>query len=148
MAANGGRAVSKSGSFAPLALLLSSLARGSTEAPLPDPGAFVERALSGGEEHGYSVRLERGQFLHLAIEQRGIDVITAVTDSAGREAVAVDSHLGVFGTETVCFLADRADLYQVTVRAFDPEVVPGRYELRTLALRSATAADRLRARAV
>jgi CHAT domain-containing protein len=107
----------------------------------------VERALSGGEEHAYSVRLERGQFLHLAVDQRGIDVVTAVTDSVGREVVAVDSQLGIFGTETLCFVADHDDLYRVSVDAFDPEVVPGRYELSVVAVRPATALDRLRARA-
>jgi CHAT domain-containing protein len=104
--------------------------------------------LSGGESHRYSVRLEQGQFLRVAVEQRGIDVITVVTDSIGREVVGVDSHLGAFGTETLCFVADRTDLYQLTVQAFDTEVVPGRYELRAVALRSATASDRLRALAV
>src|SRR5215470_6646987 len=147
MAASGGGIGSRPGSLAPLALFLLAVGPAAAQTPLPDPGAFVERALNGGEEHAYSIRLERGQFLHLTVDQRGIDVVTAVDDSIGREVLAVDSQLGIFGTETLCFVADRADLYRIRVRAFDPEVVPGRYELSVVAVRPATALDRLRARA-
>jgi CHAT domain-containing protein len=138
---------SKAGSLALLALLLPALARAAGETPLPDPGAFVERALSGGEEHQYSIRLERGQFLRLAVEQRGIDVVTILSDSSGREILFVDTHLGVFGTETLCFVSDRSDQYRISIKAFDPEVVPGVYELRVLALGPAAALDRTRAQA-
>src|SRR5262249_147431 len=144
---NGRRPLSKSGSLAPAALLLSTLARGAAETPLPDSGAFVERALNGGEEHSYSTHLERGKFLHIAVDQRGLDIITFLSDSSGRETLAVDSQLGMCGSETRCFASERSDLYRITVKAFDPEVVPGRYELRVIALRPATELDRVRAQA-
>src|SRR5262249_18147215 len=116
MAASGGGIGSRPGSLAPLALFLLAVGPAAAQTPLPDPGAFVERALNGGEEHAYSIRLQPRQLLHLTVDQRGIDVVTAVDDSIGREVLAVDSQLGIFGTETLCFVADRADLYRIRVR--------------------------------
>src|SRR5215471_11411604 len=130
MAADAGRFGFPLGSFAPVALLLSRVVLGSADLETLEPGHRVERPLRGGEAHSYGVRLERGQFLRLAVDQRGIDVITTLSDSSGRDRVASDSSLGQFGVETLCFVADRADDYRITIRAFDPEVVPGAYELR------------------
>jgi hypothetical protein len=39
------------------------------------PEEPIERELKSGESHSYRVSLKTGQFLHLTIEQRGIDVV-------------------------------------------------------------------------
>lgn len=36
---------------------------------------LIERELKGGETHAYTIRLEAGQFLQAAANQRGVDVV-------------------------------------------------------------------------
>src|SRR5262245_49859757 len=37
------------------------------------PGEPVERELSGGQSHSYKITTVSGQYLHIEVEQRGID---------------------------------------------------------------------------
>src|SRR5215470_13312201 len=39
-----------------------------------DPGKPVERELSGGQSHSYKIMAISGQYLQVAVTQRGIDV--------------------------------------------------------------------------
>ena len=41
------------------------------------PDQKIERALAGGEAHTYQLALDAGQYLHLVVEQKGIDVVVA-----------------------------------------------------------------------
>ena len=38
----------------------------------------IERELAGGREHYYKIALEAGQYLHLVVGQRGIDVVVTL----------------------------------------------------------------------
>src|SRR5215831_16287545 len=49
-------------------------APGSQESISLQPGKPVERELCGGQSHSYKVTMISGQRLHIAVEQRGIDV--------------------------------------------------------------------------
>lgn len=130
-----------------LGLALTAVAAAAAEPAPLQRGQAVERALAGGETHEYSIHLEPGHFLRLAVDQRGIDVVTILEDPVGREILRRDSELGIFGTETFCFVADRQGSHRIRVQAFEAEVLPGRYELRVASLRRASGSDRLRARA-
>src|ERR1700738_5132483 len=49
--------------------------------PSPRPlelGKPIEMELKGGEVHSYSINLTAGQFLHLIVDQRGIDVVVTL----------------------------------------------------------------------
>src|SRR5262245_62160915 len=39
-----------------------------------EPGKPVERELSGGQAHSYKIAMISGQYAHIVVEQRGIDV--------------------------------------------------------------------------
>jgi hypothetical protein len=41
-------------------------------------GKPIERELSGGQAHYYRITVEAGQYLHLIVDQRGIDVVVAL----------------------------------------------------------------------
>ena len=64
--------------------------RGGQEPPGPthsvpalEPGKAIERAMAGGEVHGYKVSLKSGQFLHAVVDQRGIDVVVRLLGPDG-----------------------------------------------------------------
>ncbi|MEJ7615907.1 MAG: hypothetical protein WKF30_02780 [Pyrinomonadaceae bacterium] len=49
------------------------------------PGTPLERELAGGESHSYRITLNAGEYLHVAVEQRGIN---GWSRCAGRTAVS------------------------------------------------------------
>src|SRR5215468_8081976 len=50
-----------------------------------EPGKPVERELSGGQSHSYKIALISGQYFHIAVEQRGIDVAVALFTPDGKK---------------------------------------------------------------
>src|SRR5262249_29229078 len=44
-----------------------------------EPGKPIERELAGGQTHSYQFTLASGQYIHLIVDQRGIDVLVTVT---------------------------------------------------------------------
>jgi hypothetical protein len=51
------------------------------------PGEQVEKTMSEGERHVYEIELAAQEFLHVTVEQLGIDVVVSVIDPGG-ETVA------------------------------------------------------------
>src|SRR5215203_5663160 len=112
-----------------------------------NPGTPVERELAAGESHTWSVELAAGQPWRVAVEQRGIDVVVAVSAADGKR-LTVDAPLDRQGTETVLVEPAAAGIYLVEVRAQEPAAPSGRYEIwidaadqrRLAALRAVTRA--------
>src|SRR5947209_122182 len=60
-------------------------ARGAQESISLQPGKPIERELSGGRSHSYKIAMISGQYLHIAVEQRGIDVAVALFAPDGKK---------------------------------------------------------------
>lgn len=102
----------------------------------------IVRELKGGEAHDYRIRLKQGEYAHLVVEQRSIDVIVGVMDTAGKSLGDFDSPTGLGGTEQVRFIADAAGEYRIVARALKTEAYGGSYEVKIAAIRKATAQDK------
>src|SRR5919197_2029695 len=119
--------------------------QGEGDAPLLSVGRPVEREMKGGEAHAYRVSVGAGQFARVVVEQKGIDVVVAVTGAGGETVIEVDNNLtGTRGPEEVLLVAEAADTYRVEVRSLEKAAAPGRYEVRVAELRAATETDRTR----
>ncbi|RMH23622.1 MAG: CHAT domain-containing protein, partial [Acidobacteria bacterium] len=94
----------------------------------------------------YHLTLAAGDFLHLTVEQLGVDVVARLEDGAGRAVLEADSPSGARGVERLQILAGAAGPYRLRVRAFDGQR-GGRYRLAVVARRPATGDDRRRAAA-
>jgi len=103
-------------------------------------GSPLERNLSAGQTHNFFVNLEKGQFLQLVVDQRGIDVIVRVFSPEGRRLGEFDSPNGTDGPENVSIISETAGLYRVEVAPLgqveNPQ--PGRYEIKIVEIRKAT----------
>src|SRR5262249_10396524 len=55
-----------------------------------EPGKPLERELSGGQSHSYKITTVSGQYLHIEVEQRGIDVAVALFTPDGKKICEVD----------------------------------------------------------
>src|SRR5215510_8478359 len=50
-----------------------------------EPGKPIKRELSGGQSHSYKITITSGQYLHIVVEQRGIDVAVALFTPDGKK---------------------------------------------------------------
>jgi CHAT domain-containing protein len=132
-----------------LTLLVSAEARSGvalkvTDVPALEQGKPIARELIGGEAHSYRLTLSAGQFCHVVVDQRGIDVAVALYGSDGERIVEVDSPNDTNGPEPVLLVAGASGSYRLEVRSADKNAPTGRYEVKIEELRTATPRDKSR----
>jgi CHAT domain-containing protein len=106
------------------------------------PLSAVERELKGGETHSYQVALVAGQFLYAQIEQQGIDLVVDLHDPSNQKIADADSPNDTWGAEPIVLVANSSGNYRVDIRSPNKTAVPGRYKIRIIASREATATDK------
>jgi len=109
------------------------------------PGAVFPRTIHA-KPCRFVFPLEPGRLLHLAVDQRGVDVVVLLRDPAGRLVFEVDSPSGKKGAETVFLVTGMAGDYTLAVEPFHPDA-QGDFALAVRELRPATSEDRARAAA-
>jgi len=107
-----------------------------------EPGKPIERELAGAQTHAYQITLAAGQFLHVVVEQRGIDVVATLFGPDGKQLFEVDSPNGTQGPEPVFIVAEAPGNYRLEVRSLEKDAAAGRYQVRIEELRAATAQDK------
>src|SRR5947208_13560577 len=91
--------------WTPLLLaLVTSLALGQESKPVDAVQVLelrkpIEREITTGDVHSYSVSVTAAQVLDVVVEQRGIDVVVDVRAPDGRKIMEVDSPNGTEGPE-------------------------------------------------
>jgi len=79
---------------------------GAQESISLEPCKPIERELSGGQSHSYKITTVSGQYLHIEVEQRGIDVAVALFTPDGKKICEVDGEQVTVGAETVSVIAE------------------------------------------
>jgi tetratricopeptide (TPR) repeat protein len=123
---------------------VKEIARGDGQVRQLEAGRPIERELSGGQSHSYRITMAAGQYLHLVVDQRGIDVVVVLLAPDGEKRSEVDSPNGTAGPEVVSAIAEAAGVYRIEVRALGEAAGAGRYEIKIEELREANAKDRYR----
>ncbi len=100
-------------------------------------GKPIERELRAGEVHAYQMTLRPGQYLHVVVDQRGIDVVVTLFGPDGKQLTEVDSPNGTQGPEPVSVIAEVGGNYRLEVRSLEKDAAPGRYEVKLKELRQA-----------
>lgn len=75
------------------------LAQADQKAQPLETGKPLERELAGGQSHAYQLTLSAGQYLHVVVEQRGIDVVVTLFGPDGKKLIEIDSPNGTEGPE-------------------------------------------------
>ncbi|MGH2581483.1 MAG: PPC domain-containing protein, partial [Anaerolineales bacterium] len=107
-----------------------------------EPGKPVEREISGAQSHSYKITMSSGQYLQVAVAQRGIDVAVTLFAPDGKKIVEVNSDPLIEGSETVSVIAEAPGAYQIEARSPEKTAKTGRYEIKVEELRAATAEDK------
>jgi C-terminal processing protease CtpA/Prc len=114
-----------------LILILSVVSAVAQEPPRSlVPEAPIERELSGGQTHAYTIRLTANQIARVIAEQKGIDVIVSVIAPDGVKLFEVDSPNGSAGEEPATIAAQQNGLYRIEIRSMDKNATTGRYSIR------------------
>ncbi|HEX2271896.1 MAG TPA: hypothetical protein VHH35_20300, partial [Pyrinomonadaceae bacterium] len=102
-------------------------------------GQPVAREIRGGEEHAYHVKLSAGQHARVVVDQKGIDLVLALSGADGKPLLEVDNNLsGTRGMEGISLVAEVSGAYVFNVRPLAKDASVGRYEVRLEDLRTAT----------
>lgn len=125
-----------------LASASSPIAQNGTDATLLEPAKVVERELNAGSKHNFQVILAKGQYVRIAVEQRGINVIVRASAPDGKMMAAVDTELGHEGYERAEVVAESDGTYLFKVEAATGPTT-GRYAIQIEELRTATEKDLL-----
>jgi CHAT domain-containing protein/Tfp pilus assembly protein PilF len=107
-------------------------------------GKSIQRDLARGERHSYQISLRAHEFIHVVVEQRGIDVAVTFFGPLGQQITEIDSPNGAQGPERVLFITVVSGNYLLDIYARDDQPASGRYEVRLEEERSATQQDRNR----
>ncbi len=107
-------------------------------------GKPIERELKGGESDVYTIKLKKGQFLHVVAEQKGIDVVVTLVGPDGKKIVEADSPNGAWGPEPASLIAGASGVFQIRVESPDENARAGKYEVKVTVRRRLAAGDETR----
>ena len=104
------------------------------------PGTPLQRTISPGESHTFTIDLSDEQYLQFVVDQKGIDLIVRVFSPTGKSLGDFDTPNGAEGPENVAIVAVSGGSYRIVVSPLDPNTVrkPGKYEIKTIEIRQAT----------
>src|SRR5262245_14682689 len=117
---------------------------GAQESVSLESGKPIERELSGGQSHSYKITMTSGQYLHIVVEQRGIDVAVALFTPDGKKIAEVDGEQATVGSENISVIAEAAGECRIEARSAEKVAKTGRYEIKVEELREATVEDKYR----
>jgi CHAT domain-containing protein/tetratricopeptide (TPR) repeat protein len=122
-------------------------AQSDEETPTLVPGEALDGELTGGRARTFIVESKAGDFLNVAVDHRGIDVVLAVLDANGGRTLEVDASPGLQGIETLAWIADAPGPHRLEIRPRTPGGAAGSFTLRLDVPRAPEAPDRERAAA-
>lgn len=107
-------------------------------------GLPVVRELQGGQAHAFKIMLSTDQYVHVVLQQHGIDVVVALFGPDHNKLAEVDSPNGELGPEELSWVAETTGAYRLEVRSTDKNAPSARYEAGITQLRQAGAEDKPR----
>jgi CHAT domain-containing protein/tetratricopeptide (TPR) repeat protein len=125
-----------------LALAGSGSARAVEEAILLQVDVPITRELHGKEGHRYRLHLNAGDYAHVEVAQKGVDVVVVLSDPAGAVLVKVDL-FSRYSTEAASLVAETMGEFGIEVKPYSEDAT-GSYQVTLKALRPAKQEDRLR----
>lgn len=108
-----------------------------------NPGEVLTRTIKANRRHIFRLSLTPQQYVHVAADQKAVDLVVSLLDPNRLPLVERDNPNGKFGPEAVSTVAQSAGTYFVDICA-DKSQPQGSYELRVEGPRPSNAADEQR----
>lgn len=129
-----------------LSLLLSLVALGAncakSEMERLTSGQPLTASIINEEVHHYAVKLEKGHFLSLSIDQHDVDVISKVYAPDGELIGEFDTPTSGRGTELIRIGSETAGDYHIEVYTLSERAEPGEYVIKIVDFHPITDRDR------
>lgn len=93
-------------------------------------GKPIERELAGKEKHSYQITLSAGQYMQVALEQRGVDAAARLFDADGKQLVGYDAEPRPNSPEKLEYVAKADGVYRLDVTRVYPLLPTGKYEIQ------------------
>jgi len=122
----------------PVGLVAAQVSKDNPTLELDKP---VERELAGGQSHSYRIVMTSGQYVHIVVDQHGIDVVVTLFGPDGKPIIEVDGPNGTEGPETVLAITATSGKYRLLVHSLEKTALTGRYKVKIEELRKATGQD-------
>ncbi|HND21092.1 MAG TPA: tetratricopeptide repeat protein, partial [Acidobacteriota bacterium] len=97
---------------------------------------------SGGQKYRLPFTVKANHYIHLSVNQQGIDVVLRLFSPDGKEVDMSDEPNGNQGFERVKWISAEAGTYELRIEATDSAAAAARCLVRFEALRPATELDR------
>ncbi len=111
----------------------------SGSASLPSPGSTSRRELSTAETHSYNITLETNHYVHMVVQQFGLDAVVTLYDPTGRVLMTVQCRS--YAPTPISIVAEKSGAYRLELRSLEKNETRGHYELQTVDVRPATSGD-------
>lgn len=108
------------------------------------PGVAVTHAIRGGEKHSFGVEMEVGQYAHVSVQRKGIDLLITVTSRDGQTITNYENPAGPESTIALSIIARTAGTHNIEVQPLEPWASAGTYAIELETLRTAAFADEKR----
>ncbi len=129
-----------------LGLVLGNGAVGSQreEANSLSEGVRIEQKFTGATKSTFVINLRVGEFVHLTVEQKGVDVVAELATTS-QVILTQDSPNGQLGIECIAYVARDSGQHRLTVTSLggSGDGQAGSIEIHVIAHRIATSADRI-----
>jgi CHAT domain-containing protein len=109
-----------------------------------ESGKPIEKTLAGGETDSYEIQVKVGQFFHVIVDQRGVDVVLTLFGPDEKQIAWMDSMNGLWGLEQLSTIAPSNTTYTLQIASRYENALPGLYRVSISPLRLPTDADQVR----
>jgi tetratricopeptide (TPR) repeat protein len=106
-----------------------------------EPGVPIERSMQPHGRHSFTVTAEAGQFLHIRVEKKGVDVDVSVSTPADSRLLSASTPTSGAGLVDTSFLAPTTGDYGIVIASSGDLKLHGSFRITLLARRTPTAAD-------
>ncbi len=127
----------------PLGLVSAARYQDKAETRL-EPGASVEKEIADDESHHYIIRLNKGEYVRVAVIQKGVDAAVTLINPDGKTLASVNTPNTTQGSKYLFAIAVEDGNHRLEVRSQRRDASSAKYEIRIAELRAATKDDEIR----
>jgi CHAT domain-containing protein len=103
---------------------------------------LVLRKLRGGEIHRFKVRMVSDEYLHVSVQQQGIDIVLTAISEDLKKPIKVDRPNGAYGREGLSLIADKAQQITLQIKPLELQANQGAYSITVDVRRRSAPQDR------
>jgi CHAT domain-containing protein len=130
--------------FSPLLCLAQSAGekRQNEDVPELKLNQPVSKTLGGGESHRFRVSMRAGEYLHVTVQQQGIDVMLNLISDDPKESIVIDRPNAAYGREGLSFIANNEQKVVLLLNSYGPKANQGSYSITVDVQRRSVPRDR------